>query len=166
MNVSFRGVRDEDLPIFFEQQLDAEAQHMAAFPGRERGAFLAHWAKCRQNPESLLWTILADGQVAGHVGCWQDAGERLVGYWLGRDYWGRGIASAALARVLTEVRARPLRAYVARHNLASLRVLEKCGFRLVGEDAHPGADGAACEEFVMEMPSEEHAGCQAQPPSP
>lgn len=166
MKVALREVRDEDLPIFFEQQLDAEAQRLAAFPGRAREAFLTHWAKCRRNPASLHRTILADDQVAGNVVCWQDASERLVGYWLGHDYWGRGIASAALARFLTEVKGRPLRARVAKHNLASIRVLEKCGFRLAGEDAHPGADGAASGEFIMELSSEERAGWQARPQAP
>lgn len=154
MNVALREVRDEDLPVFFAQQLDAEAQRMADFPGREREAFLAHWAKCRRNPTSIHRTVLADGRVAGNIVCWQDADVRLVGYWLGRDYWGRGIASAALACFLTEVRERPLRAYVAKHNLASLRVLEKCGFHLVGDDVHDGTAGAGSGELLLELSPE------------
>jgi hypothetical protein len=38
-----RNVTDEDLPIFFEHQRDPEALRMAAFPSRERDAFMIHW---------------------------------------------------------------------------------------------------------------------------
>jgi len=45
MTVALREVTKEDLPIFFEHQLDAEATRMAAFPSRDRDAFMAHWAR-------------------------------------------------------------------------------------------------------------------------
>jgi RimJ/RimL family protein N-acetyltransferase len=54
----------------------------------------------------------------------------LVGYWIGKEYWGRGIATAALQEFLTHLKMRPLHAYVAKHNKASIRVLEKCGFKV------------------------------------
>lgn len=154
MPVSLREVHDEDLPVFFVQQLDPEAQRMADFPGREREAFFAHWAKCRQNPTSIHRTVLVDNQVAGNIVCWLDGDVRLVGYWLGRDYWGRGIASAALACFLSQVTARPLRAYVAKHNLASIRVLEKCGFHSAQDGLHTGADDPSSGEIAMELPPE------------
>ena len=40
-------------------------------------------------------------------------GKRLVGYWIGREFWGKGLATKALAELLAEVTARPLHAYVA-----------------------------------------------------
>jgi RimJ/RimL family protein N-acetyltransferase len=72
--------------------------------------------------------------VAGNIVCFEDQGERLVGYWIGRGFWGLGIATAALAAFLRQIPARPLVARVVRHNVASRRVLEKCGFMLAGED--------------------------------
>src|SRR4029077_2832758 len=45
MTVTLREVTQEDLPIFFEHQLDAEATRMAAFPSRDHEAFMAHWAR-------------------------------------------------------------------------------------------------------------------------
>jgi len=45
MTVTLREVTQEDLPIFFAHQLDAEATRMAAFPSRDRDAFMAHWAR-------------------------------------------------------------------------------------------------------------------------
>ncbi len=77
------------------------------------------------------------------------SGERLLGYWLGREYWGRGIASAAVAQFLTYEKTRPLHARVAKHNLGSIRVLEKSGFIVSAEDKFTSNEGESIEEFVM-----------------
>ena len=59
----------------------------------------------------------------------------MVGYWIGKAYWGRGIASAALRLFLDDVeRHRPLLATVVEHNAGSRRVLEKAGFQLVARE--------------------------------
>src|SRR4051812_17504360 len=60
---------------------------------------------------------------------------------------GPGLATQALAQLLDVVDARPLHAYVAKSNVASIRVLEKCGFVKVGE--HAGDDGI--EEPLLEL---------------
>ena len=148
MTVTLREVTQEDLPIFFEHQLDAEATRMAAFPSRDRDAFMAHWAKIMSNETGILNTILADDTVAGNIVYWEAAGEPNIGYWLGKAHWGKGIASAALAQFLTKIEARPVYAHVAKHNFASIRVLQKCGFQLAREDMCDG------EELVMELRSD------------
>ena len=126
-----REVADDDLPIFFEQQLDAGAQRMAAFSPRDpndRDAFMTHWGKIRDDASSTIRTIVADGRVAGNILCFTHGGKREVGYWLGREHWGRGVATRALAVFLSLIAERPLYAGVASDNAASMRVLEKCGF--------------------------------------
>ena len=130
--ILLRDVITSDLPIFFEQQLDPVATQMAAFPARDREAFMAHWTKILADKSNILKAILFDGQVAGNIVSWQQSGEREVGYWLGREYWGKGIATQALSAFLGHVKTRPLFAHVAIHNLASIRVLEKCGFTITG----------------------------------
>jgi RimJ/RimL family protein N-acetyltransferase len=142
-----REVVEADLPVFYEHQRDREAAAMAAFPPRERETFMAHWAKTLANDLALTWTVVSDGEVAGNIGCWEDDGRRLVGYWIGREFWGRGLATQALAELLDVVDGRPLHAYVAKSNVASIRVLEKCGFVKVGE--HAGDDGI--EELFLEL---------------
>lgn len=149
--VTLREVRDADLPIFYEQQLEPEAQRMAGFAARGREAFIEHWAKIMVDQTTVLRTILFGDEVAGNVVCWQDGGERRVGYWLGKRYWGKGVASAALGRFLRVVQTRPLHARVAKHNAGSIRVLEKCGFAVCGEERFAGADGEDCEELVMRL---------------
>ena len=129
-----RNIEPDDLPIFYEQQLDADATRMAAFPARDRAAFDAHWEKnILGNPAAIKQTILVDAQVAGNIGSWPQDGLRLVGYWIGKEYWGKGVATRALAAFLHLVIERPLHAHVVKHNVGSIRVLEKCGFSLERE---------------------------------
>ena len=132
--VTLREVRDEDLPIFFVHQSDPESNRLASFPARDQGAFDAHWVKIRADSSIVLRTILVDGQVAGNLVSFVQRGAREVGYWIGREFWGRGVATGALAQFLELVTMRPLHAVLAPHNVASRRVLEKCGFRFENEE--------------------------------
>ncbi len=150
--VFMRDVLESDLPIFFEQQLDPVANQIAAFPARDREAFMAHWSKILADETNVLKTILFDGQVAGNIVSWLQSGEREVGYWLGREYWGKGIATRALTAFLEHVKSRPLYAHVAKHNLASIRVLEKCGFTITGGDKVVSrTDDEAVEELILTL---------------
>ena len=133
--VRLRNVEPDDLPFFFDHQLAADATRMAAFPSRDRAAFDAHWAKnILGNPATFTQTILVDGTVAGNIGSWPQEGERLVGYWIGKEYWGKKVATRALAAFVQLLTERPLHAHVAKHNVGSIRVLEKCGFNLEREE--------------------------------
>src|SRR3989440_5210787 len=155
MTVTLREVTKEDLATFFEHQLDAEATRMAAFPSRDRDAFMAHWARIMSketNETGILNTILADGTVAGNVVYWEAAGEPNIAYWLGKTHWGEGIATAALAQILTKIEGRPGFSPVAKHNIASIRVLQKFGFQGTPKDMSD--DG---EEIVMELRSDHFA---------
>jgi RimJ/RimL family protein N-acetyltransferase len=126
--VSLRPVTDADLQILFEYQNDPIATQVASFPSRDRDAFFAHHHKILSDPTLLVRTILRDGEVAGSICCFAKNGRQLVGYWIGRAFWGQGIATAALRELLLVEQTRPLFAYVANTNGGSIRVLEKCGF--------------------------------------
>ena len=136
-----RDVVEDDLPVFFEHQRDPVATRMAAFPARDRETFMAHWAKILGDDTVITSTILFGDQVAGNIVCFEQSGRRLIGYWLGKHFWGKGIATRALSEFLAQVTSRPLHAYVARSNPGSIRVLEKCGFTLSGKDSGPGSSG-------------------------
>ena len=154
-DIQLRDVIAADLPIFFEQQLDAEANHMAAFTSRDstdRRAFMAHWGRILGDAALTKQTILAGDQVAGYIVAFELFGDLSVGYWLGRAYWGQGVATRALAAFLRQVPARPLHARVAKHNHGSIRVLEKCGFAIVGEDRWPADEhGDGGEEWILTL---------------
>ncbi len=116
---------------------------MAAFTPRNAQDFLSHWTYYILPMESVIkQTITIDGSVAGNIVCWDKAGNRFVGYWISKKYWGRGIASEAMREFLNQLDCRPIYAHVAKNNVASIRVLEKCGFRLSNHDT---------EELLMEL---------------
>ena len=95
---------------------------------------MAHWNRILEDKSVVKKTILLQGEVAGSVVSFVHAGEREVGYWTGREFWGRDVATRALAEFLRLEARRPLYADVARHNAASIRVLENCGFRVSAEN--------------------------------
>lgn len=132
--VVLRDMTDEALPILFEHQIDPVAHLMADFKPRDHDAFMAHWGKILIDASVVKKAIVVDGEVAGHVVCFDRDGKREVGYWIGREYWGKGIATTALSEFLAGVPERPLHAGVARRNRASIRVLEKCGFTIASEE--------------------------------
>ena len=89
--VRLRDVTEDDLPIFFEHQRDPVANRMAAFPARDRDAFMEHWkTKVLGDDTVTKRTIVFDEQVAGNIVSFEMSGELLVGYWIGRDHWGPG----------------------------------------------------------------------------
>ena len=149
--ILLRDVIEDDLPIFYEQQLDPDAIQMAAFPARNQEAFFGHWKKSMSNPTVLLKTALFDGHVAGYVVSWDQSGEREIGYWVGKEYWGKGVATQALTLFLGYVKSRPLFAHVAKHNIASRRVLEKCGFNISRDDEVSDEGGKIIEEYIMTL---------------
>jgi RimJ/RimL family protein N-acetyltransferase len=87
-----------------------------------------------------VFAIALDGQAAGCIslmfreGLNSPAAE--VGYWLGREYWGRGISSAAVQIIVRhgfrDLGLLRIFAGVYANNPASRRVLEKNGFELEG----------------------------------
>ncbi|MEV6587557.1 GNAT family N-acetyltransferase [Streptomyces acidicola] len=137
-DVRLRDVDESDLELFHAYEQDAEAVRRSRFPAREREAFMNHWAKrILGNPTGLVRTVTVDGETAGNLmAWWEEDGRRFVGYWLGRRYWGRGIGTRALALFLQEEQNRPLYADPFHGNTASVRLLERHGFRRTGTVRH------------------------------
>ncbi len=153
--VLLREVREADLPAFFEQQLDPAANHMAAFTAKDpadRDAFMAHWTKILSDDSITIKTILFEGHVAGHIAKFERFGKPEVTYWIGKEYWGKGLATQALSEFLDGLKTRPLYARAAKDNIASLRVLEKCGFAISGYDkAFANARGEEVAEAICKL---------------
>lgn len=146
-DVVLRDVRDGDLPAFFEHQSDPQACARAAFEPRAQAEFMAHWARILADATVAKQTVVYRGEVAGNMLAYLQGGRRQVGYWIGTGYWGRGIASRALALFLEHVTQRPLHAFVAVHNASSVRVLEKCGF--LRAEGGPTRGPGGVEEFEL-----------------
>ncbi|MEU9960039.1 GNAT family N-acetyltransferase [Streptomyces sp. NPDC050982] len=155
MEVVLREVHDSDLPVFFRQMMDPESVRMAAFTAKDptdRDAFDAHWKRIRALSDVVNRTVLVDGDVVGNAAVYGPPDEREVTYWIDRAYWGRGIATAALRALLDAVPERPLSARAAADNAGSLRVLEKCGFRVSERDrGFANARGEEIDEVVLTL---------------
>lgn len=105
------------------------------------------------DPSIKMMTILYLGNVAGYVLSFIMFGEKEVGYWLGKEFWGKGIASQALMEFLQIIDERPLYAHAAKDNAGSIRVLQKCGFAITGEEiGFARARGTEIEEYIFTLP--------------
>ncbi len=126
---------------------------MAAFAAddpSDRAGFIALWTGILGNDRVVKKTILADELVAGNIVHFEQYGLPAVGYWLGKAFWGRGVATAALREFLATIPARPLYARAAKDHVASLRVLEKCGFVPFGnERSYASARRREIDEVVL-----------------
>jgi RimJ/RimL family protein N-acetyltransferase len=153
VNVQLRPVLSTDLRAFFDHQSDPVAVAMAAVKSQNNKQFFARWNRLICSTEIYLRTIDVKDQVAGSICCFPSQGQSCVGYFLGREYWGQGVATEALRLLLSAVQVRPLQAYVAEHNLASARVLEKNGFQEVDRRHSAETDRyIACTEVVYRLP--------------
>ena len=149
--VAIRETLESDWPILFEYQHDPVSSAMAGVPAREWDAYVALQQTIRADATGLKWTILYDGQIAGDVMSFLQDGQREVGYRIGREYWGKGIATRALALFLDVERRRPLYGWVLAQNIGSQRVLEKCGFTVIGEEYEDNAHGIV---FMLTLPTD------------
>ncbi|MEA1673377.1 GNAT family N-acetyltransferase [Nitrospirillum sp. BR 11163] len=155
MALTLRPVIDTDLPIFFAQQADPVANAMAVFGAArpdDAAAFGAKWARIRASPDLLTRTVVVEDAVAGYVAHFPLMGQPSIAYWLGRAFWGRGIASTAVAQFIATIPTRPLYARVAVGNTASARVLARTGFRAVGRDrGHAPSLDRMVEEEIFRL---------------
>jgi RimJ/RimL family protein N-acetyltransferase len=133
-----RDLVEADLEVLYEQQREEKAVRRAQFPARDREPFMTHWrTKVLADPANHVQIVVAGGEVAGSFMAWWRDDRRFIGYWLGQRFWGRGIGTAALRQFLQREQIRPLYADPFIGNTASVRLLERCGFRRVGTD-HEG----------------------------
>jgi hypothetical protein len=135
IDIRLRDVEAADVAIFFEHQRDPGASEMAGLYPRDDETFSAHWARLLLDDNSKKKVIEIDGRVAGQVLSFDSRGEREVGYWLGREYWGKGIATIALSTFLTYETARPVAA-LAQQRGSTIIVVDEALSRL------PSAFGA------------------------
>jgi RimJ/RimL family protein N-acetyltransferase len=151
--ITLREVEPGDLLVFFEHQRDPVAVQMAAFTAADpddRAAFDTHWSRILAEKTVTIRTILVDGQVAGSVLSYEQDDKLDVSYWIGREFWGKGIATQALAEFLKIQTHRPLYGRAAKDNVGSVKVLLKNGFRIVGEEkGFANARGREIPELIL-----------------
>jgi RimJ/RimL family protein N-acetyltransferase len=154
--ITLREVQETDLPVFHGFEMDPRAADMAAFTSPNRGElheFLDFWhSKVLAIPDNVSRAVLVEDRLVGYVVKFEMFGKPSVAYWLDRAVWGQGVATSALRLFLQQLPERPLYARAAADNHASLRVLQKCGFEVVGrERAFANARGAEIDELLLEL---------------
>jgi RimJ/RimL family protein N-acetyltransferase len=106
----------------------------------------------RSSPDTTLRAVTCDGQLVGSIASFVSGDQTEVTYWIGRPAWGRGIASQALELLLTLVPVRPLHARAASDNIASLKVLQKAGFNIIGtESSYAPGRNRDIEETILRL---------------
>lgn len=163
--VALRPIEDSDLDALFDQMRDPESVWMAAFTAKDpndRGAFDAHMARLRASSDVTRRAVTRDGQLVGSIASFVIEGKTEVTYWIDRAAWGCGIASRALALFLGLVPVRPLYARAASDNVASLNVLQKSGFEVIGTEVSFAAGrNAEIEETILRMDRHDQRGREA-----
>jgi RimJ/RimL family protein N-acetyltransferase len=134
-----RPVEWDDIEVFHEHQADPSTSAMIGLPSRTRDAHNEHWTRLLDNPELTIRTVEVWARdpdrwlVAGNILTFPLNGQLMLGYCYGREFWGWGLATRSVGEYLVGFADRPLSAHVVEHNLGSLRVLKRNGFRRVGE---------------------------------
>lgn len=155
VNITLTRTEKDDLNTFFQFQLDAEANYLAAFTAKDpndKAAYIDKYTKFLTDPTINMQTIKANGEIIGSIAKFVMANEAGITYWIDRKFWGQGIATAALTDFLKIEKTRPLHGSTAFDNYGSQRVLEKCGFVKTGVDkGFANAREAEIEEYIYKL---------------
>jgi RimJ/RimL family protein N-acetyltransferase len=121
------------------------ARNMSAIPHPYSSQHAEEWIAIATGASPHThFAIASDDNVVGGIGVMPDNGRRgpftghcaEIGYWLGEEFWGRGILSEAVPAftewVFSELRLVRIFAAVYARNPASARVLEKAGYQFEG----------------------------------
>jgi [ribosomal protein S5]-alanine N-acetyltransferase len=97
-----------------------------------------------------------DGKPIGEISINKEhSGEWILGYWLGEEYWGKGIMTWACKTAVKAAKQEGIEKITAApkcSNLASRNVLEKCGFKYVRDDTeYFGTDGKIHDVAMYEI---------------
>jgi len=153
--VKLRQTEKSDLDLFFQFQLDKEANYLAAFTSKDptdKDAYFEKFTKHLNDPTINMQTVLVDETIAGSIAKFEMEGDTEITYWIDRKFWGKGIATTALKSFLAIENIRPIFGRVAFDNIGSQKVLEKCGFVKIGSDkGFANARKIEIEEFIYRL---------------
>jgi RimJ/RimL family protein N-acetyltransferase len=96
--------------------------------------------KLHKDSKKNNFAIIINNKVAGCVGFSFKDGDKahvaVMGYWLGEEYWGKGIGTKVVKLIIRYIfdnfKIERIEAKVYTWNPASAKILEKSGFTLEG----------------------------------
>jgi ribosomal-protein-alanine N-acetyltransferase len=154
-NITLIKTEKDDLNLFFQFQLDKEANYLAAFTSKDpndKTTYLEKYTKHLADPTIHMRTIKVNDVIAGSIAKFVMKNEAGLTYWIDKKFWGQGVATTALTDFLKIEQTRPIYAHAAFDNYGSQRVLEKCGFVKIGKDkGFANARQAEIEEFIYKL---------------
>ena len=153
--VKLRKTEKSDLELLFQFQLDKEAIYLAAFNSKDptdKEVYLEKFTKILNDPAINNQTILVDEIIDGSIAKFEVKDKTEITYWIDRNFWGKGIATAALENFLSIENTKPIFGRVAFDNVGSQKVLEKCGFVKIGTDkGFANARQKEIAEFIYKL---------------
>ncbi len=155
LDIKLRPTEISDLDILFQFQLDKEGGYLAAFMPKnptDKAAYIDKYTKLLSDTTVNNQTIILDNIIVGSIAKFIMDGNTEITYWIDRKFWGQGIATQALKKLLANETIRPIIGRVAFDNFGSQKVLEKCGFDKVGSDkGFANARQEEIEEFIYKL---------------
>jgi len=153
--IKLRPTEIEDLETLFHFQLDKEGGYLAAFMPKDptdKAAYIEKYTKLLSDPTVNNQTIILDKIIVGSIAKFIMEDDTEITYWIDRKFWGQGIATTALKKLLSVETNRPIFGRVAFDNFGSQKVLEKCGFVKIGSDkGFATARQMEIEEFIYKL---------------
>ncbi len=149
-----RRASDDDLDAIFEIMSDPETMRFWSSPphgSREETArWLGSMIDADRSEQSDEFILEFKGRVIGKLGAWQPP---EIGFFLHRNYWGRGLAAEALQQFIAYAAGRGLdclTADVDPRNHSCIRLLERAGFERSGmKTANHVVAGQACDSLFL-----------------
>jgi [ribosomal protein S5]-alanine N-acetyltransferase len=153
----FRELSGDDAQFGYDLNSDPEVIQYTGDPPfasvEEAREFMTAYTETYRRYRCGRWgmELKSTGELVGWCGLKFHPNEQVhdVGYRLFKKYWGKGYASEAAQRTIAygfdDMRLNRIVAHARKENTASIRVLEKCGLKIIGEGKECGG-----EIFVFE----------------
>ena len=155
IEIKLKPTNQNDLETLFSFQLDKDANYLAAFTSKnpsDKDGYIEKWTKLLSDEKINIRTILLKKEIVGSIAKFEMEGNAEITYWIGKEFWGKGIASNALKKFLEIEKTRPIFGRIAFDNVGSKQVLENCGFSKIGiEQGFANARDKEIEEFIFEL---------------
>lgn len=157
LQISLRPWRDDEAPRLAQLVNDKLVlDNLAAtmpFPYTEQHA--AQFIAGTREPGARQYAVTVNGEPVGNIGAVERESEFELGYWIGRHYWNRGIATRAIALILGHIRptSKRIKAHVFAFNPASAKALYNNGFnKRSGYQMEPTFQGPQAPIFIYDLP--------------
>jgi len=154
-NITLTKTEKDDLEVFFQFQLDKEANYLAAFTSKDpndKTAYIEKYSKFLNDPTINMRTIKINNEIVGSISKFVLEKKAEITYWIDRKFWGQGIATLALNDFLKIEQVRPIYGRVAFDNYGSQKVLVKNCFLKIGSDkGFANARQTEIEEYIYKI---------------